>query len=446
VPCGIAIAVPRGFEGQVRPRSGLAVRHGVTVLNAPGTIDGDYRGEVMVLLVNLGTEPFAVTRGMRIAQLVVAPVARTAVAEVAELDATERGVGGFGSTGTGALPFRYGWVSWGLGTIRPGAGTYEEYAYEELPPIPACDPEFRFLPPDERGESVDGFAEWLAEKQRRLANLLQEAQGLGLTIPDSFVSFMSSTRCDTVSEFDLGAGCWFNLSNRLVRLPGCEDGHLIGFLRDQQDCFVWCLFLTADGQNCVVAVNDDAAMTLTSGDYDALLGNLNEDEEHAPVEDENRHGADNAEIARRNTFICAESFESFIYRFWIENEIANKINNVDDVPRVALTEAEQRYLDHYIELHRLKQERLEHGDVRHITFFVTSRDRNRPAFVLDGRDYRDAAALEAAHEEAAAELSRRRVAGEWEYRRIGPHWPRSSYPSWNQFRAQLEAGAIDWLQ
>jgi dUTP pyrophosphatase len=99
VPCGIAIALPRGFEGQVRPRSGLAVRHGVTVLNAPGTIDADYRGEVMVLLVNLGTEPFAVTRGMRIAQLVVAPVARAAVVEVAELDATARGSGGFGSTG-----------------------------------------------------------------------------------------------------------------------------------------------------------------------------------------------------------------------------------------------------------------------------------------------------------------------------------------------------------
>jgi dUTP pyrophosphatase len=100
VPCGIAIALPHGFEGQVRPRSGLAVRHGGTVLNTPGTIDADYRGEVMVLLVNLGTEPFVVTRGMRIAQLVVAPVARAKVIEVAELDATTRGAGGFGSTGT----------------------------------------------------------------------------------------------------------------------------------------------------------------------------------------------------------------------------------------------------------------------------------------------------------------------------------------------------------
>jgi dUTP pyrophosphatase len=99
IPCGIAIALPPGFEGQVRPRSGLAARHGVTVLNAPGTIDADYRGEVMVMLVNLGAESFAVTRGMRIAQLVIAPVARVRIVEAPNLDATARGAGGFGSTG-----------------------------------------------------------------------------------------------------------------------------------------------------------------------------------------------------------------------------------------------------------------------------------------------------------------------------------------------------------
>ena len=99
VPCGIAIALPRGFEGQVRPRSGLAAHHGVTVLNAPGTIDADYRGEVMVILVNLGVESFAVTRGMRIAQLIIAPVASVRFVEVPVLEKTVRGVGGFGSTG-----------------------------------------------------------------------------------------------------------------------------------------------------------------------------------------------------------------------------------------------------------------------------------------------------------------------------------------------------------
>ena len=99
VPTGIAIAVPDGFEAQVRPRSGLAAGHGVTVLNTPGTIDADYRGEVMVILINLGADSFEVARGMRIAQLVVAPVVRARAVEAAGLDATARGDGGLGSTG-----------------------------------------------------------------------------------------------------------------------------------------------------------------------------------------------------------------------------------------------------------------------------------------------------------------------------------------------------------
>jgi dUTP pyrophosphatase len=101
VPTGIGIAIPHGFEGQVRPRSGLAAREGLTVLNAPGTVDADYRGEVQVLLVNLGRAPVRVRRGDRIAQLVVAPVASVVWQEVAELPATARGNGGFGSTGAG---------------------------------------------------------------------------------------------------------------------------------------------------------------------------------------------------------------------------------------------------------------------------------------------------------------------------------------------------------
>lgn len=99
IPTGVAIALPPGQEGQVRPRSGLAVRHGVTVLNAPGTVDADYRGELQVILINLGTEPFIVQRGMRIAQMIVAPVQRVALVEADHLNATERAAGGFGSTG-----------------------------------------------------------------------------------------------------------------------------------------------------------------------------------------------------------------------------------------------------------------------------------------------------------------------------------------------------------
>jgi dUTP pyrophosphatase len=99
VPTGFAIALPEGFEAQVRPRSGLAVHHGVTVLNTPGTIDADYRGEIQVILVNLGDAAFTVTRGLRIAQLVIAPVARASVVEADALDGTARGASGFGSTG-----------------------------------------------------------------------------------------------------------------------------------------------------------------------------------------------------------------------------------------------------------------------------------------------------------------------------------------------------------
>lgn len=103
VPTGLVIALPAGYEAQVRPRSGLALRHGVTVLNSPGTVDADYRGEVMVILANLGSETFTITRGMRIAQMVVSGVTRTVWREVAcdaDLPASRRGAGGFGSTGT----------------------------------------------------------------------------------------------------------------------------------------------------------------------------------------------------------------------------------------------------------------------------------------------------------------------------------------------------------
>jgi dUTP pyrophosphatase len=100
VPTGIAIALPPGFEGQVRPRSGLAARHGITVLNTPGTVDADYRGELQVILVNFGAEPFVISRGMRIAQLIAAPVQRIKLVEVDALESTARAQGGFGSTGT----------------------------------------------------------------------------------------------------------------------------------------------------------------------------------------------------------------------------------------------------------------------------------------------------------------------------------------------------------
>jgi len=100
IPTGFSMALPAHHEAQVRPRSGLAAKHGVTLLNSPGTIDSDYRGEVQVIVINHGTKPFTIERGMRIAQLVVAPVSPVSVEEVSQLDTTERGDGGFGSTGS----------------------------------------------------------------------------------------------------------------------------------------------------------------------------------------------------------------------------------------------------------------------------------------------------------------------------------------------------------
>lgn len=100
VPTGLSIALPEGYEAQVRPRSGLAFKHGISLVNSPGTIDADYRGEVGVLLINLGQEPFVIERGMRIAQMVIAPYSRASFSEVLELPSTDRGQGGFGSTGT----------------------------------------------------------------------------------------------------------------------------------------------------------------------------------------------------------------------------------------------------------------------------------------------------------------------------------------------------------
>ena len=99
IPCGFAMSIPDGYEAQFRPRSGLSTRHGISMPNAPGTIDSDYRGEVQVPLINLGRESFTVEPGMRIAQMVIAPIFRAQIAEVSELDETGRGGGGFGSTG-----------------------------------------------------------------------------------------------------------------------------------------------------------------------------------------------------------------------------------------------------------------------------------------------------------------------------------------------------------
>ena len=102
VPTGFAMAIPHGFEAQIRPRSGLALKHGIGLVNAPGTVDSDYRGEIKIILINLGNEDFEISRGMRIAQMIIAPVLQVAIKPVESLDDTARGAGGFGSTGVAA--------------------------------------------------------------------------------------------------------------------------------------------------------------------------------------------------------------------------------------------------------------------------------------------------------------------------------------------------------
>ena len=102
VPTGFAMAIPPGFEAQIRPRSGLALKHGIGLVNAPGTVDSDYRGEIKIILINLGREDFKISRGMRIAQMIIAPVLQVAIDPVESLDETTRGAGGFGSTGVAA--------------------------------------------------------------------------------------------------------------------------------------------------------------------------------------------------------------------------------------------------------------------------------------------------------------------------------------------------------
>ena len=102
VPTGFAMAIPPGFEAQIRPRSGLALKHGIGLVNAPGTVDSDYRGEIKIILINLGCEDFEISRGMRIAQMIIAPVLQVAIEPVESLDDTARGAGGFGSTGVAA--------------------------------------------------------------------------------------------------------------------------------------------------------------------------------------------------------------------------------------------------------------------------------------------------------------------------------------------------------
>lgn len=251
-----------------------------------------------------------------------------------------------------SIPFAYGWYACDLREYRPypeTPATYAVFPYETLPPIPEADPSFRFLASDDTALTPNPVLDTIrVESRQTLDLLLREAGRLGLTVPDSFVRFMS------IPELQLpirsGTGCWFKLSSRFVRCPGFEKGYLVGFLRDQQDCVIWCLCLTPDGQYCVIAVDDDAAMTLSESDYNALLGDSDlGDEDAGEAGSQRLSNGDEVEVARSHIFVCAHVFELFIYRFWIEDEIGWKLGGLDKTPP---TTEELRYLEHYTQLQR----------------------------------------------------------------------------------------------
>lgn len=251
------------------------------------------------------------------------------------------------------IPFAFGWYGSELGAYRPCAGTYDVYSSESLPPIPAPDPKFTFLAPDEPDMDSTLVTDSMRDEWRTLERLIQEAKSLDLTLPDSFLHFMGDARLQGQVQTLSQTCCWFNLSNHVMRCPGFDSAYVVSFLRDQQDCVAWCICLIPGGEYYVLAVNDDALMTLSEVAYDTLLGNLEPDaisDEVIAVARRESPVHDAAEIARSGIFICAPSFESFIYRFWFENGLAAKFDLFDNTPNAPLTDAEQRYLDHYTQV------------------------------------------------------------------------------------------------
>lgn len=246
------------------------------------------------------------------------------------------------------IPFEYGWYCWDLGEYRPFPHPYYTYwlfDYAGLPPLPNADASFGYLAEDS-GTSPDALVleNIRARLRRQLSALTDEASRRGLAIPESFTQFMPVPELH--ARFRSGTCYWFTLSNRLVRCPGFAGAYMICFLRDQQDCILWCLCLTPDGRHCVLAVPDDAVSTLSETSRDALCGDLGDDEV-----DDGDDAVEGEESAISTIRVCADSFEEFAYRFWIEDEISFKLAGLETQP---LTDAERAYLDHYAQMRRPK--------------------------------------------------------------------------------------------
>lgn len=247
-------------------------------------------------------------------------------------------------TPSARIPFEYGWYCWELGEYRPFPQPYLTYwlfDYAELPALTNVDAGFGYLADDEGTTPDVVMLETIRGRLRsELSTLTDEASRRGLAMPDSFTRFMVAPELH--ARFRSGTCYWFTLSSRLVQCPRFDGAYLICFLRDQQDCILWCLCLTPDGQHCVLAVPDDAAMALSETTYAALCGDLGDDEVDA-----GNDTVEGEESAIASIRVCADSFEEFAYRFWLEDEIAFKLEGLEAAP---LTDAERAYLAHYTQL------------------------------------------------------------------------------------------------
>jgi hypothetical protein len=249
---------------------------------------------------------------------------------------------------TPPLPFPWAWWAFDLGVARPCDATYCQFPYEELPPIPPLDGTLRWLgqpgwleAPGDSPRQRELRQRLSAEARDRVRDLAAQAEQLGLQLPSAFTLLMAAP--DLQAHIPEYAGCWFSFYDDDARLDPCpdsEDGFVVRFLNDQQDCILWYLYLTRQGAEAVLAVGDPYPEAASP-----YLERLTRPDEDGPLTDKQRR----AVLA--NTYACAPSFEAFVYRRWLEATIYMKLNGFDSQP---LTEDERRYLAHYQERRRAR--------------------------------------------------------------------------------------------
>jgi hypothetical protein len=219
------------------------------------------------------------------------------------------------------IPFQRGWYAFDLGRYRPCDGTYCLSPYESLPPIRDLNGSLDWLGPlDDKTDRTMQVHRKAPEARGRLDSVTADAQRLGLRLPPAFIRLMGTPALQ--DRIPSCTACYFKLGERFVHCPGAEGGYIVRFLNDQQDVLLWYLYLTPGGEECVLVspygLDDPALQTPTAEQRTAVIN---------------------------NTFICAPSFEAFVYRFWLENAIWFKLDEGGSSP--SFTDEEQRYLAHY---------------------------------------------------------------------------------------------------